>query len=344
MPDRSVRIFSIILAFILAWVTTNFIENKIREKYSKHICLFLIIFICLIAFLGFAINIAKGIKTRPISIKYESNLSSIKEPINSKICHEIPYAYKIKNNWFCKIGDKKPDFFIYGDSHSLNLLPALKILNTKEKVSFVMTGASGCPPLLGIQSVRKRADIEKFNCLKLNERVFEYVKDNSIHNVILSSRWVYYMDNISRPSEWNPVSRNMANEINKATSEKDLKWAFINTINKYNSIGVKVYIVEDTPQQKIDPLDALRKTRFLNDVSINKLSISKGEHLMNQGLINNFIESQKVFILNFDNILCPNNFCPLVENGNFLYFDDDHLSNFGGERIYPEISKLLKKY
>jgi hypothetical protein len=204
-----------------------------------------------------------------------------------------------------------------------------------------MTGTSGCPSLIGIQSIRGIANIEKFNCMKLNDRVYDYVKTHQIKNVILANRWTYYTSSHSRPSEWNAVARFPDKPVTKETSTNDLKWAIQNTIKKYNDIGVKVIMVEDNPQQVFDPKDALRKAASKNDLAINKHSVSLQEHLKNQLLINKFIEAQGVQILNFDSVLCADMNCKLVKNGKFLYSDDDHLSVDGSLTIYPSLLNLL---
>jgi hypothetical protein len=167
----------------------------------------------------------------------------------------------------------------------------------------------------------------------LNERIYDYVKNNGIKNVILIGRWTYYTRSQSMPLQVNLIAKNPDGKVDPASSEADLDFALKNTVSLYQKIGVNVFIVQDNPQQSIEPLEALKKaSKTPYDWAIN---------LCNQRKVNAYIESSGANIISFDDILCTNRVCPLVEGGKFLYFDDDHLSISGAKKVAPKLSKVL---
>jgi hypothetical protein len=51
----------------------------------------------------------------------------------------------------------------------------------------------------------------------------------------------------------------------------------------------------------------------------------------------------KVRVLNFDNVLCDAQRCPIVKNGESLYFDANHLSVFGAKLLVPTLTLELSE-
>ena len=56
------------------------------------------------------------------------------------------------------------------------------------------------------------------------------------------------------------------------------------TVTEYTKIGVKVYLVNDTPQQEVGPLKALKLAGMEVD-RVNNFSISKLQHQMDQAWV-----------------------------------------------------------
>jgi peptidoglycan/LPS O-acetylase OafA/YrhL len=344
-PSLNVRISAAVLSVVLAWITYKFIERPIRINTKKNsIVLFLVMAMFAVGVTGYTTYSQDGLPSRGLDKKFTTYRESIKTPDRSKECFEIPYAYKKSDNWFCDLGDKNSpvEYFAYGDSHALSLLPALERFATDNKVRIQFTGASGCPSVLGVQSMRGDSGIETYNCRELNKRVFDYVKDTGIKSVILANRWTYYTDSFSRPSEFNPISRNPNLPVDKITSTKDLFWAIENTFLQYSSVGVNVFFVEDNPQQIYEPKDILRKGRA-NESEYLKFSVSLDEHNKNQRPVNEILRKTGADIINLDDVLCSGEICPLVAGSKFLYSDDDHLSVDGSLFISQSLSNQLKK-
>ena len=343
IPTKSTRIAIVILSIFLAWLTYEFIERKFRFRgKSKEKLAVLVTLMAIIGAIGFSIYRNDGLPTRSYNQKLASYKDSMKVSDKKAQCFDIPYAYKKEGNWFCGLGRKRSrvNYFAYGDSHALNLLPALERFANDYNVGVNFAGTSGCPSLLGIQSMRGESDLEKFNCKALNERVFNFVKTEGIKNVVLISRWTYYMGSLSRPLEFNLIAKDDKHAFDRTSSANDMVWAMQNTIARYKRIGVNVIFVEDNPQQKFEPKDALRRGNGKDSVYLS-LSVSRKEHEANQKIANDAIRNTNTKFINFDDVLCNKDVCPLVTNSRFIYSDDDHLSVYGALRIYPVLVQAL---
>lgn len=296
---------------------------------------------------GYMIYNAKSLETRLLSKISKSYFESIVGTNKKDECFDIKLAYKKDIKWFCEFGftKDKPDFFVFGDSHALSLIPALVKFAETDNKSIIFTGTSGCPPLLGIQSMRGDDGIEQFNCQKLNQRIFEYIKKEKIKSVILIARWSYYYGGKTKPEELNLVSMDLSKSLTNDFSKKSFEYGIKTTIETYANIGVTVYLIMDNPQQTLDPRDILKKSRMPSDILLNKFSVSLIEHMEDQASVNKILNAENsefLHILNTDKILCPNDICTLVREGRFLYLDDDHLSIDGAMLIQPHLQKFLQ--
>lgn len=344
-PSREIRIGLVLLAILLAWITCRLIERPIRLGGRNKIKVsMLIFFAAILGVSGFAANKSEFLQQTFLQQRFDTILKTITRTARQSECFEIPYSYRTDGAWYCDLGNKSfpTEYFAFGDSHALSLVPALESFATKHRLNIQFTGTSGCPPLLGIQSMRGDADIEKNNCQKLNERVFNHVKSQHIQNVILIARWVYYTGSTSRPSELNLIARNPTAAVTKVSSGQDFSWALQNTIARYKSIGVNIILVEDNPQQELDPKDALRKGLLLGGHA--RYFVSRESHIRNQRDVNTLIRNQTAVVINFDDVLCDDKTCPLFRGDTSLYFDDDHLSNEGAMLVHPQLESGLKTY
>lgn len=345
VPTVGIRVAAVLLAILLAWLTYRLVELPLRSRWqgrSKVIVLVLLAAGC--GATGYATYTQDSIAQRTHNQKLMAYQNSIKVTERAAECFEIPYAYKKPDGWFCGLGERGApvEYFAYGDSHALSLVPALEKFARDHKVGMKFTGTSGCPSLLGIQSLRGEAGIEKHNCQALNERIFNDVRASGIKHVILINRWTYYTSSPSRPSEFNGIARDPSAKATVQSSTHDLVWAMDNTVSRYAQIGVNVIFIEDNPQQRYEPKDVLRRGRGIEREYL-KLSVSREEHVRNQAFVNAALRKTSATIINFDRALCPGDICPLVEGNAFLYSDDDHLSITGALKVYPALAEGLTR-
>jgi hypothetical protein len=176
-PSWKVRIFLIFLSGILAWMTYKLVEQPIRfGKNQKFKTLILLCSIFVVLILGALIHRNDGFPDRFFARKYLSFEVTVHPSIER--CKGLPGAYKINEEWFCILGNKDvaPTIFVYGDSHALNLVPALEQYANNKNISMLLSHRAGCNPLLGLKIKRGDDWQTNDNCPQLNEAIFDYVK------------------------------------------------------------------------------------------------------------------------------------------------------------------------
>ena len=220
------------------------------------------------------------------------------------------------------------------------MLPALEKFAEEYKVHIIFSSAAGCPPLLGIQSMRGALN-EKHNCKLLNNKIFETIKSHKIPNVLLIGRWIYYNGVLSRPNEWQEITRNETVKLSKSNNKESFDWGIRNTVKEFKDIGVNVIVLLDNPQQECSPFRLLRKSLTPGrkseeiDLEINRCSSTVEYHQKMQYEVNEIILSSNSKVIDISKFLCTIKSCPIIENSKFLYSDENHLSKAGAEKIYP---------
>jgi hypothetical protein len=334
----------VISAIVLAFATYRLVERPLRFGSSKYFSIVLSVSMVTVGFSGYYVYSKEGLPDRAYVLPYKNYFESIKRTTRVSECFDIEYAHSKAGSWFCNLGDKnaQAEYFSFGDSHALSLIPALENYAAEKQTNIIFTGTSGCPPLLGVQTVRGGDWLEKHDCQRLNDRVFEYVRDSGIKTLILIARWTYYTGGTTRPEELSLITTGSPVSATKSTSTAAFIQALSHTVKLYRSIGVRLVIVLDNPQQLYDPRDVLQMSKP-NSLSINSWAISRHEHERNQAFSNTQLLQYKeqVTIAELSDAFCSLNVCDFLKNGKFLYFDDDHLSVDGAMLAYPLLRNFL---
>lgn len=347
-PPWEARGAMVLGAVFLAWLTYRIVESRLRFPRLERRTLVTTALVTSMAGIGAAggaIYLNNGIPQRLFAKKYLSYTESIARPNLVGSCFDVPYSFRTRGKWFCSFGQhgKGGTDFAYGDSHALSMVPALQEIAKKVSAEILFTGNSGCPPLLGVQALRGEKAEKEHNCRLLNARIFRYVRDNHIHTVVLIARWSYYLGGTIAPDEIQKISMSSATHVTREYSRESFEFGLKETLREYNKIGVKVVVVEDNPEQKIDPDDALREAIFY-EKPVNSFSVTALENYENQSLADKYFMAQAKGVyrlVDLTSAFCRSGSCPLERGGKFLYFDKNHLSIEGALRAYPLLSAAM---
>jgi peptidoglycan/LPS O-acetylase OafA/YrhL len=332
------------LALGLAYFSWRFVEQPFRRRagiggHSQFRSTFALAlgFPLLIGF-GASGIVANGFKNRhaiPDSI-YASMARSSRE----KECFDIERAHDARR-WSCDLGSSsKKTFLVFGDSHSLNVLPAADEIAGELRIGGLFVGASSCLPFLGIYSLR--ADQEERNCHALNERVYRYVSESGIRLVLLVARWTYYTEGGYDGKDFSFVANSPASKKSPEESRSAFARGLSRTIEQYARIGVKLAVVAQVPQQIFDPM----KVYFLvsrNSTSPRELSVPTKKHLLLQKNVLDLFFRVGILVLSFDRIFCDAEICAIGTNRESYYYDDDHLSVVGSGLVRKELQDFIAR-
>jgi peptidoglycan/LPS O-acetylase OafA/YrhL len=343
------------LSFPLAYLTWRFIEQPFRNKrrYRRKV----IYIFSVTGSLFFLVVGLIGHYTGGFQSRFKLDQSVLDGFIGNKIRADCDINSDVKNGQidFCTLGAKtiadKVEFAVFGDSHSAAILPAFEIVAHSSNLKYSHIGLGGCIPFLGVDVVN--GNFTKGICENLALKQFEYVKNNSIKKVFLVARWSLYTD-----GEYDKDMKRyfLVDKNNKEISKKNSRMVFlsglIRTVNEYRNIGADIYIVEQVPQQKIDPEKMyynIAKFNFSTNKikqSIATLSISRtssnGFQAYNRKVFRMLENEEKIEIVNVDNYFCTEEVCLVGDIDRSYYRDNDHISIDGAKMISKELRLYLE--
>jgi alkylglycerol monooxygenase len=172
------RAVLVLLTLGLAYLTWKFIEqpframNKLSNQRTLCAALACSLGLTLVGIAGSAYSSSVGARV-PASVQ-----RAFLVPARTGECLDVPFAHNKKTGWYCNInpaGAQKPSFFVFGDSHGLQLVSAFDAAAAAAGRTGQFAGFSGCIPFLGVYPLT-RQDQATNDCHALNLRVLAHVK------------------------------------------------------------------------------------------------------------------------------------------------------------------------
>ena len=122
---------------------------------------------------------------------------------------------------------------------------------------------------------------------------------------------------------------------------------FNRTIDEYQKLGVKVFLIEQAPRQDYTP-ESVYMSAYSNYKSeeiiatLTKYSLKYNKHKLSSKFINNVFSSKDYpVIVDIEKIYCNDKICPLGTLDVSYYGDGDHLSISGASLLESKIEGLL---
>jgi peptidoglycan/LPS O-acetylase OafA/YrhL len=337
-----VLIFLCILSIVMAWFSWRFVEKPFRDKKittRKTVFTSSLIGIVLFIFIGSLFIYKDGLPER---VNLTQELQESFERPKVADCFDIPYSYSAEK-WGCTLGavdNEEIDFMLFGDSHSLSLKNIINDLGIKYGKKVFFTGAGGCIPFIGVYSDRDDQKIS--NCNLLNFRVYKFAKQEKIKGLILSARWSYYTHGDYEFSGGQLISDVDNNEYSLKKSLEAFSILFHQTIDLYNDIQVPIHIISQPPHQQYNPeslyFQFLKGRIDIEEASIKKEDFSKLNRIP-RTVFNSRLDDFNLY--DVTSIFCNNYTCPIGTPEKSFYYDEDHLSIFGAERLIATIDKIF---
>lgn len=337
----------VMLTFVLAYLSWRFVEAPFRRRatvssravFGGSIAVGAVL--CGLGVLGWAYN---GLPSR-LNMP-ESIVASIARSDRQAECFDLTGLHEI-DDWTCTLGnpDSSPRFLVFGDSHVFSLLDALDSAAQQTGVSGEFSGASSCTPFLGIHALRN--DQRSTNCHAANLRLLKYAKDLKVEHVILVARWTGYTDGGYTGDSFSFISRAPDGRRAKTESRAAFEHGLATTLQAYQEAGIGLTLITQVPQQFTDPMLAYGKA-YLSSADpaniISTLSVTRQQHRELQGFVESLFDRYDAPVLDFTDILCYEDVCPIGTSDTSYYFDDDHLSLAGADRLLPSLTELIESF
>ena len=336
--------FGITLTIILGFLSNSYIESiKFRSNSNglfnllKCKPLYMSFFVCL---LGSATFINQGFEWH-----YSNEVVLASNEANNK------NPYKCMKDSFspCYIGNSNNiKAIIIGDSHADALTTSLSNSFNLKKDGIIAITKSSCPFILGIKLTNGT------ECLEENERRLKFLKEEYIDTpVFWVARSSVYIKGQSNPDRVQSIqdtkpliyfSEYRYDKVNKHLM-KEMELAFDKTLIK---IGRErdIYIILPTPEMRTNVPKKMSRSLLLNNrietIGIDKsLYIERNKEIIDllNGLENKF---SNVKLLDPTLYLCENNMCYGEYKGRPIYYDGDHLSEFGNKLLTQMFLSVIK--
>ena len=349
----SILVFGILIlaSIVLAYFSWRFVETPFRNarRVSRRSLIgFALIFSLSFVGVGILGTMTDGYKDRfclPKSIIDSFALTDMQSECFDKV------GVGTRDDWYCDLGDAGKDFTfaVFGDSHSLAAFPAFDEAAKHANTRGIYAGTGGCPPLLGIHLFRG-GRLEN-DCIQMNQRVYDFVKEHRIRKVFLIARWSYYTDGGYDGREFSRLGFGQPGDAAdfKSASRAAFKDGLRTTVESFTNAGAHVYIFAQIPQQYCDPQKIYYRSNTSNSELLNgvihQYSVSSEEHFKLQGysiaVFDAFRQRDDVSIIALDEVFRDGDKY-IFGNANVSYYlDDDHLSVAGSRLLIDKIGQFV---
>jgi len=313
LPLGATRLTMLVVSVALGWFTWYFIENPIRRSsLAAHKTVLLgAASMLVLAGCSFSLYSSSRLQSVFSSPDYEKLISDIEVSPNRAACHR-GYRKELLPKDACELGDLEKDYAVavIGDSHSVEL--AFELARLGERVKQYSFG--GCFPV----ALDERISANSVKCGEYHDLVArEVIDDASIEVVVFIFRWMHYF-----------------------TSElqgHDIRY-LLDVAQKLKSQGREVVVVGPVPELPKDVRSVVFRNSSLGQFS---LELAPGFE-QRDSLLDGLFSSRGFKYFSSIRALCNEGFCPVVLDGQSLYFDQNHLSLKGASVLAPMVLSELK--
>ena len=203
----------------------------------------------------------------------------------------------------------KPSVLVWGDSHAMAIMPAVDQVCQEAGLCGVQATTGGTLPLIGFPNSRPWSETTAFA-----EKTIHYCKQQDIKIVVLAGYW----------------SRDATHPLFES--------CMLDTIGALRSIGIEVLLVRDVPDQKCNP------PRAIYEALHDKKNVESLGEMVNDHRVTQFAADAVLLQMATEGamVLDPTSYlsdetgrCPLVIEGKCIYWDNDHLTVSGANRLVP---------
>jgi hypothetical protein len=261
----------------------------------------------------------------------------------------------------CRLGaDGQPSFLLWGDSHAGALGPALGLAASHNEISGSLAFKIGCSPLLGVETHWQ--PVEMSSCAAYNDEILEYIAQRpSLRTIVLASRWalfasghLYKAERGDKAEKGNDVTLLAAGQKvdgpergpehnNAGLFEEGLNA----TVRTLLEMGRHVVLITPVPEVGYDVpaafLVASRTGRNVNRI----IAPTRVEYDERNKVVLRTLDAlhgvQGVDVVDIAERLCDASNCRVIDAGQSLYVDDDHLSEYGSKYVSTLFSAVLTR-
>jgi hypothetical protein len=327
VPSHLIRILLVVISFLLAWLTYEYLEKRVRQNFNliKQIIFFTLSLLLCSVLISFGLLTPKN-NDHLVAKAFEAS-------------KEWGFPGDLKKNKFegvdFYVAEGGPDItLMFGDSHMEHYAPRVLELSSKNNLNttYFFT-AGGCLPI-----DRVYIDRHDGGCSKVRNAMQLMLNKPEIKRVVFSNFWNYYF--LTQVFEKKEAQMggdlffrdiNSKREVNFRGGEgKVLALQYFEKYLRELSLEKEVFWILDSPSGKLfDPKFYVSGSRFSSTRSMGGLNNQAPQDKDQLKLIFELTEialRANVKIIKPSDSLCINGLCSILdENNNFIYKDNHHL-------------------
>jgi peptidoglycan/LPS O-acetylase OafA/YrhL len=349
LPPVPIRLLIVAVSIALAWLTYRFVEKPIRRpplSSAAPIALTVALgIIGVIAVCGY------GLRGRFLPEGNLSGLPGLSFSADSlRNFHDSPQAFaclpKLHDLHIasdrCASNSNVPRVVVMGDSHAGHLYPGL--IGSDLPIEVIWN--AGCPPMSELPLIH--------SCDTRWRALESYVSDHrgTIRVVVLTAYYSLYVspDNLSghHNEQFAAIKKGLpANSNDIQGASKVLMTGLENSIDFFESQGVKVVLALDIPELQFQPKACFQRTHFpyvksaLSCVGTPRSVVDLRNSPMQK--IATALSNTHPHLAIFDPtpLLCDQARCYATKDNRLMYRDDDHLNEEGSKVVGASLLQLI---
>ena len=335
-PSASMFFYAIVTTLIVSIASYLYIEKPARHtKVITHRQVFGLSFAALsiVVLTGFIGHYYQGFEARYSTPSYASSIQS--SPFR-ETCHTSGEDF-LSPSSACTLNNFPATWATLGDSHTVEVAHALADHLKPKEQGVKQLSFSRCAPALTFE-------VEVPGCKNwINQAVAMLEKDKAIKNVLVGFRYTAFLFGEQMktypelPNETPPIVNNIG--MSK-TQLRDAYWHGLSElIFRLRKSGKTVYLLYPIPElpehieKVVSPYSVFSDNpRFnLSQTTSANYYFERNDFILKK--LNSLRYGHSLRAVHPFEVLCDSRGCPAISSGRSLYFDDDHLSNFGADLI-----------
>lgn len=327
-PSDPVLIAALVATFGLAWISWRFVEAPFRNRRwlsQRRILSGGAVAIVVFSALGVAGHVTRGLPDRydPGTLALAATMTP--SPRRDE-CHTDGLDY-LSPARACTYGEGPASWAVLGDSHGVEIAHELGRALAPRGRSVRHLTFSACPPALSFASRNPGCNAWFEDALRFLET------DADTRNVLITYRYAQHLYGTDAAASQAPVFLRTGDPA----AARQAYWDDLRTATeRLRAAGKNVVVMGPFPElpmhveryvfarsRDTGPVDAASMPRAAYDARV-------------AGIVPHLKEMDVPVILPAD-ALCRADFCAIIDAGRALYFDDNHLSLTGAERVMSQI-------
>lgn len=225
-----------------------------------------------------------------------------------------------------------------GDSHAASLLGAMDQALSEKGIGGRFFAATSCPPVLGMSWER---GLES-DCRRFYAGVDRWLQERSDLTIVLVGRWSNYL--YDRPHLVSLDGRSALDRLPPAEREALYRERMVSGICRYARHG-QLHVLAPIPEMPYDVPRTVATDLMLGreraDYGLPREDYDRKHRAAWQAL-QAAQAACGVRLVDPTQALCDGSLCRAVDAGRPLYFDDDHLSEYGNRHLLPLFVTVLR--